>query len=366
MADVRYFVPGPAFVAEEVRRAMTRPIVPHRSPEFRALYDRLGPRLAEVFRTRGEVMTATASATFLTEAALISLAPDNALCVLGGAFSERWCEVARRLGKEVATVDVPWGRAVDPDDLRNALRAGTFDAMTVVHNETSTGVLNPLPEIARTVAAESDALLLVDAVSSLGGSPVETDRWGLDLVVSGPQKALALPPGLVPFALSQRAAARAEAVAPRGFYTDLLRYRDKHGDGGTITTPAIPQFYALDLQLDRILEEGMEARWDRHRAMATATVEWAESAGFTNVAEPDARSWTVSCLRPPQGVEAPALVEALGERGFTVAKGYGRWRESTLRIGHMGEVGLDDLQALFAAIDECAQELRNGLSEKGC
>ena len=358
MEPIRYFVPGPAFVREGVREAMTREIVPHRSPSFLDLYGRLGPRLEQVFRTAGDVLVATSSSTFVMEAALISTVDSEVLNLTCGAFSERWHAIARCLGKHADRVSAPWGEAIDPDVVRSALRRKRYEAVTVVHNETSTGVMNPLQEIARVVREESDALVLVDAVSSLAGAPVETDAWGLDLVLAGTQKALALPPGLTVFSLSERAADRAAGIKHRGFYTDLLRYRDKHRSGGTITTPAVPIVYALDLQLEHILAEGMENRWQRHRRMAERAAQWVETVRGEVVAAADARSWTVTCLKPPIGVSAPSLRQRCGEKGWTIGGGYGDWKSSTVRIGHMGDVQMKDLEALIEVLEECMIELR--------
>lgn len=354
---IRFFLPGPAYVLEEVREALTGPIVSHRSGTFREVYDRIAEGLPRVFRTSGEVYAATGSSTLLMESAVISTVGESVLNLTSGAFSERWHEVCRTLGKKADQVGVPWGRAVDPDLVRQALRRRTYEAVTLVHNETSTGVVNPVEEVARIVREESDALLLVDAVSSLGGAPFETDAWGVDVVLAGVQKCFALPPGLVLFTLSDRAAERAEALPHRGFYTDLLRYRRKHRQGGTITTPVISLFWALDLQLQRMLAEGVEERWARHRRLQQQTLAWAEGHGCEAVAAPEARSWTVSCLRPPAGISAPRLITALAEKGFTVASGYGRWKGETFRIGHMGEVREDDLEALFAATETAFRDL---------
>jgi aspartate aminotransferase-like enzyme len=297
-------------------------------------------------------MIATASSTLIMESAVLSTVEESVLNLTCGAFSERWHAISQSVGRAADQVAVPWGQPVDPDLVRRALRRKRYDAVTLVHNETSTGVMSPLAEVARAVREESDALLLVDTVSSLGGAPVETDAWGIDVVLAGTQKALALPPGLALFTLSERAAERAAAVSRRGFYTDLLRYRDKHREGGFITTPAIPLVYALDVQLDVILAEGMEARWARHAALARQTAEWAAARGCEYAAVPEARSLTVSCLRPPAGVAAPDLVKRLAERGFTLGGGYGDWKGSTFRIGHMGEVRESDLDALLLEIDQ--------------
>lgn len=349
--QIRFFVPGPTHVARQVLEAQVRPMIGHRSPEFRELYATLEPRLRQVFRTGGDVLLATSSSTLVMESAAISTVASDALVTTCGAFSERWQQIFASVGKDVDTVSVPWGEAVDPELVRQALRRKPYEAVTVTHNETSTGVLNPLREIAAVVREESDALILVDAVSALGGARLEADGWGLDLVIAGTQKALSVPPGLVCFTLSERAAERAASLPRRGFYTDLLRYRDKHRAGGTITTPAVATVAALDRQLDRMLEEGMEARWQRHLDLRAMTMAWAADRGFAYPAPEPARSPTVSCLRPPARLTAPELVAALAERGFTVGGGYGPWKPETFRIGHMGEVRTGDLEALLETID---------------
>lgn len=357
MEPIRFFLPGPAYVPEDIRAAMTAPAIGHRSAGFMPVYLSVTERLKTVFRTAGEVMTATGSSTLVMESAVVSLAKRDVLSLTNGSFSERWHAIAGMAGKAADRVSAPWGEAIDPDLVRQALRRKRYDAVTLVHNETSTGVISPLADIARAVHEESDALLLVDAVSSLAGAPVETDAWGLDLVLAGTQKCLASPAGMAVFTFSGRAAARAEKVERRGFYTDLLRYRDKQREGGPITTPATAQVYALDRQLDRVLGEGMEARWTRHARLRAETAAWAERSGCAFAAAAGARSPTVSCLKPPAGVSAKALVGELQQRGFTIAGGYGDWKGSTFRIGHMGEVRESDLAALFDVLDEALTRL---------
>jgi aspartate aminotransferase-like enzyme len=354
MEKIKFFLPGPSYVPADVRQAMTAEPIGHRSAPFRAFYAQLAERVPHILRTRGDGMIATGSSTLIMESAVVSTVAADVLNLTCGAFSERWHVISRAAGKAADRVSVPWGEAIDPDLVRGALRRKRYDAITLVHNETSTGVMNPLAEIARAVRAESDALLLVDCVSSLGGAPVETDDWGLDVALAGTQKALAVPPGLTVFSLSERAAERAARVERRGFYTDLLRYRDKHREGGAITTPAIPLYYALNRQLERILGEGgegMEARWERHARLQRRTAEWAQAAGCTFASAPDARSVTVSCLKPPPGIDPQALVKRLAARGYTLGGGYGDWKPTTFRIGHMGEVRDSDLEALLAELD---------------
>jgi len=349
---IKFFLPGPSYVPEDARLAMTKPMVGHRSAGFRELYLKLAEGLPKVFRTAGDVMIATGSSTLIMESAVLSCVRQDVLNLTNGAFSERWHSISKAVGKAADKVSIPWGQALDPDLVRSALRRKRYDAVTLVHNETSTGVMSPLADVARAIREESDALVLVDTVSSLGGAPVETDAWGLDVVLAGTQKAIAAPPGLTLFTLSQRAAERAAQVPHRGFYTDLLRYRDKHREGGPITTPGIPLVYALDVQLDRILAEGMEARWARHERLYRKTASWAAARGCGFASAANARSLTVSCLKPPAGVDPQAIVKGLAQRGFTIGGGYGDWKPTTFRIGHMGEVRENDLDALLVEIDQ--------------
>jgi aspartate aminotransferase-like enzyme len=349
---IRNFLAGPVYVLESVRQAMTRPVVAHRSAEFRAVWDSISTHLPPVFRTRRPTLVATGSSTLLMEAALVSLVERDVLHLVNGAFGERWLGIARSLGRSADQLEWPWGEAVDPDLVRAALRRKRYEAVAVVHNETSTGVVSPLEEIARTVREESDALLLVDTVSSLGGDRVETDAWGLDFVFAGVQKGIAAPPGMAVAAWSERAEERAAGIRNRGFYLDLLRYRDRQREGGPITTPAIPIAYALERQLVRIAEEGVEARWQRHARLARHAEEAMASLGLEYLAAPGVRSRTVACLRAPEALPGPELVGRLARRGFVVAGGYGRLKPSTFRIGHMGEVRESDLDALFVVLEE--------------
>jgi aspartate aminotransferase-like enzyme len=356
MPPIRFFLAGPTYVAPQVLQAQVQQPIAHRSAEYRAIYERCAARLQEVFRTRRPVVTATASSTLLMEAAVASTVGTRLLALTNGAFSQRFAAIARGLGREVDEVTVPLGRAVGPELVQQALRRVRYDAVTMTHCETSTGVLNPIAEIASTVRAESDALVVVDAVSSLAGAKVETDAWGLDVVLTASQKALALPPGLAFAAISERAEERMAGVQARGWYTDLLRYLKQHRDGGTISTPAATLVYALDFQLGRVLGEGMEARWLRHHGLRARTERWAASRGLELPATVGFRSPTVTTIGAPPHCEAPRIVKGLAARGYTVAGGYGDWKPSTFRIGHMGEVTEADLDGLLAEIDALLAE----------
>ena len=303
---IRFFLPGPTYVRRDVREAMLADLIGHRSAAMKRLYESVAPKLPPIFRTTGDVYIATSSATMVMQSAIMSTAPERVLHLICGAFSRRWYDISVSLGRQADKVEVPWGEAIDPDLVRQALERRRYDAVAFAHNETSTGVLNPAREISATVRQESEALVLVDTVSSLAGVPVEIDDWGLDVVLTGSQKALSIPPGLAFFTLSERAVERAESTQNRGLYTDLLRYRSKHQASGTITTPAISTLYAADVQLGHILEEGIEARWERHRRCQQMVGEWAERRGFSFVPATH-RSPTVSCLRPPVGIDPPGI-----------------------------------------------------------
>jgi aspartate aminotransferase-like enzyme len=334
---------------------MAHEAIGHRGKAFADLYGRILPRLAKVFRTDGFVFTATSAATGLWEASLANLAPERVLAIASGAFSERWAVCARDLGLSVDVLEAPWGTPVDPAEVRRALGKARYDAVTVVHSETSTGTLNDLAGIARAVREGSDALVLADVVTSLAGSPVETDAWGVDFALSGSQKALALPPGLsVAFASERyrrRARERSRAHYLRISETEAFAERNQ-----TPYTPSTPHLFALDAQLEHILAETLEGRWARHDAMRGRVQSWASDRGYDFAPPEGAQSWTVSCLKPPPGVSSEALVAKARERGFTIGGGYGKWKSATFRIGHMGDVDLASLDALLAVLDACAAE----------
>ncbi len=349
--NIRFFLTGPTWVRPDVLDQMDRPMIGHRSAAFKDLYNSLQPKLQGVFRTQGDVLMATGSATLAMEAAVVSTTDADILHLTNGAFSERWAAISASHGKKSDRLEFPWGKPVDTAVLHQALQRKDYGAVTVVHNETSTGVINPLQQIAEIVRQESDALILVDTVSSLAGAPVESDEWGLDVVLTSTQKALAVPPGITLFSLSKRAAERATAVDNRGFYTDVLRYLEKHRASGTITTPAISVLYALDRQLDVILDEGVEARWERHRALQATVAKWSAAHGLEFASEEGYRSPTVSCLRSAGGLSGPDIVSKMAGLGLTVAGGYGKWKAETFRIGHMGEVRGADLEILLDTLE---------------
>lgn len=357
----RFFLPGPTEVRPEVLQAMTRPMIGHRGAEMSALLREVDPTLRAVFRTARPVYVASSSATGLMEGAIRNGVRRRALSLVNGAFSARFRDLVPDCGREVETYEVPWGEAHDPEEVRRRLRAGGFDAVTVVHSDTSTGVLDPLREIAEAVrAAEAETgeeiLLLVDGVTSVGGALVEADGWGLDFLLTGSQKALALPPGLAFGAASPRMLRRAESIPARGQYFDLPEYEAQWARHQTPTTPALSLVYALVEQMRRVREEGVETRAARHREMAERCWEWVETEGarwgLAVLAPEGLRSPTNTAITLPEGMKGTQIAAALAGRGWTIGAGYGKLKDSTIRIGHMGDHTRAELDALLAELEE--------------
>ncbi|HET8773902.1 MAG TPA: alanine--glyoxylate aminotransferase family protein [Thermoanaerobaculia bacterium] len=350
----KYFVPGPTWVRPEILAEMTRPMIGHRSNEFKELFGRINSGLKELFMTSQATFAMTCSGTGVMQAALENCVARRVLVTTCGAFSERWYNIAESLGYEVDRLDAGWGHAVDPEDLADHLarhHRAHYDAVTITHNETSTGVTNDVAALAAVVREEApDALVLVDAVSSLGGIPVEFDRWGADVCLASVQKCIALPPGITVVAASNQALARAKKHPYRGTYFDFVAYKEKADEDSVPSTPSVPHFYALAAQLDHILrEEGLEARFARHRRMRELTHErvsrYAKLAG-----DPEVASNTVTAVSP---VLPPETIRAeMKKLGYTLGGGYGIWKDTTFRIGHMGDIPLADLEAMLDALGE--------------
>ncbi|MEE8176285.1 MAG: alanine--glyoxylate aminotransferase family protein [Gemmatimonadota bacterium] len=358
----RFFLPGPTEVEPATLAAMTEPVIGHRGEEIRELIGRLQPRLGSLFGTARPVYISTSSATGMMEAAITNLSRKRVLCLVCGAFSQRFYDIAAGCGRPADRLAVEWGEANLPEEVRDVLAAqpDRYDLVTVVHSETSTGVLNPIREIARIVHEFEDVLLAVDTVSSMAGAPVRTDEWELDFVLTGAQKALALPPGISLAAASEAALSRAREIEHRGFYFDLLNFEKHAANRMTPTTPAVSILFALLHQLRRICEEGLEERWARHQAMADRTHAWVEelatSTGrsFGVVAAAEYRSPTVTGVRLPDPslMDGPEVVRRVRERGYVVAAGYGKLKKESIRIGHMGDHTLDQLEDLLAELTE--------------
>jgi predicted phosphoserine aminotransferase len=348
----KFFLPGPTDVHPDVLAAMFRPMIGHRSGAMEQMLQKMAPRLQALCRTSCTVLVGSTSATGFMEMAVRNGVRQRALSVVNGAFSERFANLVTAAGKECVRLDVPLGAAVEPDMLRDALKRTPVDAVTLVHSETSTGVLQDVETLAKVVHEFDDVLVLVDAVTSMAGSPVEPDRWGFDFTFTGSQKALALPPGLALGMASERMAQRAPTLPARGLYFDLPSFEKASAKFQPTNTPALSLFFALDKQLERIEREGgIEGRWRRHEAMRRRTEQWAEGRGLAYLPPAERRSWTVSCLKLPSGKSAKEVVAGVKAQGFVIGSGYGALKDSTIRIGHMGDHTVAGLEALLPVIE---------------
>ena len=349
----RMFVPGPVDVADDVLQAQAKPMLPHRSKEFEAIYRGTAEKAQQLFYTKYRVLQVAGSGTGLQEAAIRNFVNKRVLSVVNGAFADRWYDVAVSNGKDAEKLAFEWDTPASPERIADAVRIGGFEAVTVVHNETSTGMQNPVREIAEAVHAVSpETFILVDAVSSLAGAKIEIDAWGLDMVLTSSQKCLALPPGLALGAVSDRAMEKAKSVENRGWYFDLVRMEKHRLKDSSPATPAMSLIFALDLQLDRILAEGLDNRFARHSAMAKRVQDWAEAHDLSMYAPEGYRSQTVTTIKNERGIKVSDLNAFLKERDTRIAGGYGPIKESTFRIAHMGETQMEDIEKLLEAMEE--------------
>ncbi len=353
----RFFLPGPTEVRSDVLAAQTKAMIGHRGPGIQEVMGPLQEGLKQAFFTARPVFISSSSASGLMEAAVRNGASSRVLSLVNGAFSQRFASIAVACGLEVDEVSVPWGEAHDPSAVATALEGGDYDAVTVVHSETSTGALNDLPAISTVVKQHADTLLLVDSVTGCGGAELRTDAWGLDFVLTGSQKALALPPGLSFGVASEAMMERSASVTGKGFYFDLVEFQKNIEKLQTPTTPGLSTMYALQVQLDHFAEETMEGRWARHTSMAERTHAWvAEMAAnglpLSVMAPEGCRSPTVTAVQLGEGLSGPPIVKGMRERGWVVGGGYGKLKETSIRIGHMGDHSLDELNELLEVLTE--------------
>lgn len=353
----RFFLPGPTEVLPEILAAQTRPMMGHRGKAMEQLLESMQPGLQRIFRTARPVYLSASSATGFMEGAIRNCGGQRVLSLVNGAFSDRFFRIAQANGREATALEVPLGQAHTPELLREALARGKYDAVTVVHSETSTGALNPIRDLAAVAHAAGDIQLLVDSVTGIAGAPVETDQWDLDFVLTGSQKSLALPPGLALAVAHPRALQRAKATANRGIYFDLVEFENYARKQQTPNTPALSLLYALAAQVARIEQETIEGRWARHQAMAERTWRWAEEMSAKGpkmavLAPAGYRSPTVTCLTVPAGRKGGEISDAMKQRGYTIAPGYGSLKDSTIRIGHMGDHTVAELDVILAQLEE--------------
>jgi predicted phosphoserine aminotransferase len=352
----KLFLPGPVDVSEAVRLAQAEEMIGHRSSAFESLFERIQPKLRSVLGTSSRVYVSTSSGSGLQEAAVRNVVDTSLLVCACGAFGERWFEVAQANGLPADRIDSEWGQPNRPEQILEAFGRKPYQAIAVVHNETSTGVQNPIGDIAEAVRSVSpETLILVDAVSSAGGVELPFDAWGLDVLLTSSQKCFALPPGLAFAAVSDRALEQAQEIAHRGWYFDFVILEAYLKRNMTPYTPAISLLFALDKQLDQMLAEGLEARFARHAGMAAFVQRWAEQR-LELFAAVGFRSNTVTTVRNALELNVPALIDFLEAQGMVIANGYGSLKNETFRLAHMGETRLVDIERLLEAIDSFIED----------
>jgi len=329
-------------------------MIGHRGDAFKSLYREIHPGLQTLFGTQQPVFLSTSSAWGVMEGAIRNLVGQRVLCCMCGAFSDKWLEVAQRCGKEAEPLQVAWGNAIDHKAIDAKLATGTFDAVTLIHNETSTGVMNPLPEICCTLAKYPEVTLIVDAVSSFSAMPIPMDAFGIDVLLTGSQKALALPPGFALFSVSEKAFARAEQIPGRGYYFDFLEFRNQQAGDMTPTTPSIGHVYALQSKLEEIFAEGLTKRYERHARTNALVHEWVRARGFEFFAPEGRRAVTLTCVKNNREIDVAKLVRDLRVRHHLVINGgYGWLKGQTFRLSNMGDETEETVSHLLRCLDDC-------------
>jgi aspartate aminotransferase-like enzyme len=362
MTHLKLHIPGPVEVSEKTYKAFCSPMIGHRGQEFGDLYGKIQPQLQQLLYTKQLVYLSTSSAWGVMEGAIRNLVAKKVLCCMNGAFSDKWVKVAQSCGKEAEGLQVEWGAPIHAEQIDEKLKSGDFDAITVVHNETSTGTMSPISEIAALKQKYPDVMFIIDSVSSMSGVKLEFDAFGIDVLLAGVQKAFALPPGLTVFAVSDAALDKAATINTRGYYFDLLEFQKNALKNMTPSTPSIGHVYALASKLEDIFAEGLEARFSRHQTLAKMTRAWATDNGFTLFPEPGYESVTLTCVNngaKPGGriVDVPKLVSLMKKQGILINGGYGKIKGTTFRLSNMGDETEATMQMLYDALNNCLKQL---------
>jgi aspartate aminotransferase-like enzyme len=348
----KLLIPGPTEVSKEMLQEQDRPLIGHREKEFSELYRGITDKIAKYFQLTPEVKptVTTGSGTLWFDIIGRSVVKEKALACVNGAFSKRCAQTLTSCGKQTDILEVEMGKAIKPEMVAEKLSSGKYDTLTVCHNETSTGVRSPVAEIGKMVKREyPDIIFAVDAVSSMAGDKTMPQDFNCDIVFGSTQKCFALPPGLAVALVSDRAIDRAKTVSNRGAYTDLVDIFEFEKKHQTPFTPNVSLLYALNKRMDLLLAETYDKVFQRHLDMAKYTQEWANKH-FSMFPEVGYESITVSCINS-NGKDVNAMSNQLAERGYLISAGYGKLKDKTFRIGHMGEWNLAGIKDVIAAID---------------
>jgi len=349
----KLFIPGPVTVSQDVLEKMSSQMIGHRTKDASDLQRRISDKMRKVMFTEEEILLSTSSGTGLMEGAIRSCTKKRAAVFSVGAFGNRWHELAKSNNVPADLFESEMGKPTTPEMVEEALSTGRYDLVTITHNETSTGIMNPVKEISDVIKKYPDVVFALDTVSSLGGVKIPFDEWGVDIGITSTQKCLGLPPGLAIASFSQKAVERAKTVENRGYYLDLLKLYNtiQKKDYQYPSTPSISHMYALDYQLDKILEqEGLDNRFKRHQEMADYVRAWAKEH-FELFAEEQYASNSLTTVKNTKGISVKELNQKLGERGYAISNGYGDLKEKTFRIAHMADTTMDEVKKLLQIID---------------
>jgi aspartate aminotransferase-like enzyme len=362
MPHVKLHIPGPVEVSEKTFKALCSPMIGHRGQGFKDLYAKVQPQLQQLLSTKQLVYLSTSSAWGVMEGAVRNLVQKKVLNCMCGAFSDKWFDVSKKCGKAAEALQVDWGSPIRADAVDKKLATGEFDALTLIHNETSTGTMSPLAEIAALKKKYPDVTFIVDAVSSMTAMPIKFDELGIDVLLAGTQKAFALPPGLAVFVASPATLAKAAAAKDRGYYFDFVEFEKNAKDSMTPSTPSIPHIYALSSKLDEFYAEGLEQRYARHKKTNQMVHDWAARHGFTLFPEKGFESVTLTCVNNGakaggRTVDVAKLQKLVKERGFLIDGGYGKIKGTTFRISNMGDETETTMNQLIVALDEAVKLL---------
>jgi aspartate aminotransferase-like enzyme len=353
----KLFIPGPIAVSEKTLRAMAQPMIGHRSPDFVALYQSMQPTLQGLMYTQDPVYLSTSSAWGVMEGSLRNVVKKKVLNCMNGAFSDKWYDVALRCGKQATALKFEWGQPVDPEAVRRELATGAYDALTLIHNETSCGCMSDLAALMQVVREFPDVIAIVDTVSSFSAMPIKKDELGIDVLVSGSQKAFALPPGLSFLSVSKKALARAATMPDRGYYFDYVEFQKNHEAGMTPSTPAISLIYALKSKLDDIKAEGLEQRHARHARLNRMVRDHVCAKGFKLFPKEGYGSVTLNCFANTLGYDLAALNKILkSKHGLVIDGGYGKLKGKTFRISNMGDETNATIAAMLQSLDAALAE----------
>jgi len=354
----KLFIPGPVEVREGVLSRMATPMIGHRSKAASLLQRNISEKLQKLMYTKNEILLSTSSGSGLMEGAVRSCTSKKAAVFSIGAFGDRWYKMAMANGIPADKFKSELGKATTPEMVEEALKTGEYDVVCITHNETATGVTNPVEEISAVMRRYPDVIWCLDAVSSLGGTKIEVDRLGIDICITSSQKCLGLPPGLALCSVSEKAIEAAKKVPHRGLYFDYVELYQfvKEREYQYPSTPSLSHMFALDYQLDCIMEEGLDARFDRHYEMAQEVRNWAKK-NFALYSDERYLSNTVTCITNTKGFSFSELNKRLGDRGYSISNGYGELKEKTFRIAHMADTSIKEIKELLSTIDELLLEM---------